>query len=80
MRQANKEKWLEWARAHNQDDLRMLCRQMKHPYSSSATRGSAAGRKANDPAQSPMPSIQSRCMCGLELDGMEPPKSVFLMV
>ena len=31
------------------------------------------------PAQSPVPSIPSRCMYGLEYDGMELPKSAFLM-
>ena len=60
--------------------LRMSCGQMKRPYSSSAIRDSAAGGKANDPAQNLVPSIQSRCICGLELDDMEPPKSVLLMV
>ena len=60
--------------------LRMSCGPMKRPYSLSAIRDSAAGRQANDPAQSLVPSIQSRCMCGQELDGMESPKSVFLTV
>ena len=59
--------------------LRMFCGQMNHLYSYSATKDFAAGRRVSSPAQSPVPSIPSRCMYGLESDGMELPKSAFIM-
>ena len=57
----------------------MFCGQMNHLYSYSATKDFAAERRVSSPAQSPVPSIPSRCMYGLESDGMELLKSALLM-
>ncbi len=51
IRQANKVKRLEWARAHLRTTSRTFCGRMKRPYSWSATNGFAVGRKASDPAE-----------------------------
>ena len=59
--------------------LRVFCGQMNHLYNYSATKDFAAEIRTSSPAQSPVPSIPSRYMYGLESDGMELPKSAFLM-